>query len=231
MAYQVALLNFEGPLDLLLQLIERSDLEITEISLSQVTGQYLTYTKQLPALEPTELNQFLELAARLIYLKSLALLPLQQSNEMTEDVADLTQQLQQYRTYQNAGRHLDGLLRQNRFSKTREITQVLPAHKLPMPNITTTLLEQSFANALANLPKTGVHPVHTIGITLIEMTERICSWLRDSNGTTPLGQFLARLTSRTELVVAFIALLELARNKTISVSQDNLFGDIIITTT
>ena len=138
--YTVALLNFEGPLDLLLQLIERSDMEITDVSLSDITSQYLTYISELPALGAIELNQFLELASRLIYLKSIALLPMAPTQEIDEDISDLTEQLAQYQNYQAAANYLKHLISRASRSWPREATPVLPPNNLPLPNINITQL-------------------------------------------------------------------------------------------
>ena len=228
MTYQVALLNFEGPLDLLLQLIERSDLEITQIPLADVTSQYLDYIGQLPLLNPTELNQFLELASRLIYLKSLALLPVQAEVENDEDLTDLAEQLEQYRHYQKATRYLEQLLKGHERSWTRETSPVLPPDKLPLPTITLPHLEKAFNDAVASLPKIETTREPMEAVSLEEMTNRIQDWLEQSEEAIALEQLFARMQTRTELVVAFIALLELTRLQTISVSQGQQFGAIII---
>ncbi len=227
--YQVALLNFEGPLDLLLQLIERSDMEITEVSLSDITTQYLQYIAVLPALGAGELNQFLELASRLIYLKSVALLPLEPSSVLSEEMADLTEQLAQYRKYQSASRYLEQLIRNGGRTWTREVTSSLPPSKIPFPNISPAQLQDVFNKALVNLPEESViAPTRHQTITMAEMTALIMAWLSQQNPAASLSRFIEGLTSRSELVVAFMALLELIRQQTIRVSQDSVFGDIMI---
>lgn len=227
MPYQVALLNFEGPLDLLLQLIEKSDLEITDITISEVTSQYLTYIEQLPSINPIELNQFLDLAARLIYLKSVALLPSSASSEDLEDFTDLAEQLEQYRHYQKATQYLDQLLKQSHRSWPREAQTELPPHKLPLPNVTMQALERAFADCLAALP-TPQPMSQASSISLEEMTKRMKVWLSSQSSGARLTEFIRTLADRLELTVAFIALLELVRQHMVGVSQDQLYGDIII---
>lgn len=228
MAYQVALLNFEGPLDLLLQLIERSDLEITQISLSEVTSQYLSYLDQLPALSPQELNQFLELATRLIYLKSVALLPGESTEELDEGLSQLAEQLEQYRHYQKATLYLEQILKTPAHSWPRNVAVSLPVDKLPLPTVSLSNLEEAFSAAIAKLAPVSTVTAGVQSISLVEMTSRLIAWIESQPASPSLKQFLATLASRNELVVAFIGILELVRTRVLDVSQGGVFDDIIL---
>jgi segregation and condensation protein A len=226
--YTVALLNFEGPLDLLLQLIERSDMEITEISLSDITSQYLQYIAELPALGTTELNQFLELASRLIYLKSIALLPLTPTQEIDSEISELTDQLAQYQNYQVAANYLKQLISRGGRSWPRQATPILPLKKLPMPNVNTKQLQEYFTKVMANLPESPPETTYSQEITLTEMSNYLSSWLAKQSKPTPLTIFLQPFKKRQELIVSFMALLELIRLGDIIVSQEKIFGDILV---
>ena len=104
MPYTIKIQKFEGPLDLLLQLIEQEELDITEISLAHITEQYLEYLATIEELYPDELADFLVVATKLLLIKSHMLLP-----ELTledEDEESLTRQLQLYKKYVEAARRL-----------------------------------------------------------------------------------------------------------------------------
>ena len=95
---KIRISNFEGPLDLLLQLIEKEELDITEVSLLQVTEQYLDYLEKVEDKKPDELADFLLIAAKLLYIKSRVLLPELEMDE-EENATDLAVQLKMYKKY------------------------------------------------------------------------------------------------------------------------------------
>ncbi|MBW3538022.1 segregation/condensation protein A [Candidatus Parcubacteria bacterium] len=230
MPYQVALLNFEGPLDLLLQLIERSELEITQISLADVTEQYLEYIERLNRLDPEELNRFLELASRLVYIKSLALLPGTADRVDETEISELAEQLAEYRRYQKATEYLKRLLAEGRRSWSRPpeaaARDAVAAGELPAPpNLELEPLRRAFAAALAKLPPAATDATLGRTVSLTEMTERIRRWARPGRATG-LGQLLRTAADRMEVLVLFLALLELVKSGHIRVSQSGQFDDI-----
>ena len=108
--FQLRLPVFEGPLDLLLYLIEREELDITAVSLVQVTGQYLSHLRSGEQIDADALAEFIVIGARLIYLKSRALLPQPQADEEVEELGeDLVQRLREYRRFKEAAGHLKEL--------------------------------------------------------------------------------------------------------------------------
>src|SRR6266576_329653 len=106
MTHTVAVGEFEGPLGVLLELVERNRLEVTAISVSQITEDYLDRIKQLGDRPPEELADFLQLGARLLYIKSLALLPADSAAEQGEELTQLSLELEEYRRIQLAAREL-----------------------------------------------------------------------------------------------------------------------------
>jgi segregation and condensation protein A len=225
MSYNVALLNFEGPLHLLLQLIEQSELAITEISLAEVTGQYLEYVNQLHNLDPAELNQFIDLAARLIHIKSQALLPTLAAPELEEDISELTAQLAEYQRYQKATEYLNRLLKSNATSWSRPATVAVP-ERMPLPTIQLPDLQQAFNEAMARLPEAVEAEYVPPAVTIEQMMDHITASVRQRQ--TSVKELLAGLTSRVEAVVMFLGLLELIRHKTVSVAQETPFSDIMV---
>jgi segregation and condensation protein A len=227
MSYQVALLNFEGPLDLLLQLIERSEVEITEISLASVTEQYLQHIGQLSNLDPLELNQFVELAAKLMYIKSLALLPSMESEEAEQEISELAEQLERYRHYQKATNYLNQLLRAPKRSWHREQKVSLPPDKLPDPTIDLETLNQFFQSAIARLPVNDETNLEA-EVSIDQMIERIRSYVHQTVPAS-LSHLLRTAKTRMEALVLFLALLELIKEGTLAVEQHNQFDDIVMT--
>ncbi len=121
MAYHFRLEKFEGPLDLLLSLIEKEKLDITQVSLAQVADQYLAYIRDEESLSLENLSAFLTIAARLILIKSRALLPvLDFSDEEEEAMEDLEYQLKAYRLFREASQALGTMFLQSRGAWARE---------------------------------------------------------------------------------------------------------------
>src|SRR3989338_9232980 len=139
--------QFEGPLDLLLQLIEEEKLEVTTVSLAQVTEQYITVLNQRAkeTVRPEELADFLVIAARLLLIKSRALLPFLHWGEEDEG-EELTQQLKIYREYLQATKVVAGLISKKNFSFARQ--KLLVTHDVefsPPPALTGHTLAKTFA--------------------------------------------------------------------------------------
>jgi segregation and condensation protein A len=225
LAYQVRVINFEGPLDLLLQLVERSQLEITEISLTSVTEQYLGYLDQIEEHEPADLGQFIELAARLMYIKSLALLPDHELDQEPEVIA-LREELADYQRYRDAAGQLDRLLRNNQTSYSRRQATQLAPQDLPLPDLTVTELANVFTAVLQKLPPASQTTKLATKVSLEEMMNQLLEHAAEPGAN--LQSFLEQRHDRQEIVVAFLALLELTKAGRLSVRQDKQFGDMIL---
>lgn len=117
-AYAVTLDSFQEPLDLLLQLIEQQELEITQISLAHVADQYMQYISTHPAIPPDEIADFLVVASKLILIKSKALLPTLDIED--EDAVDLAKQLKMYKQFIDASKHIEVLIARKAFTYTRD---------------------------------------------------------------------------------------------------------------
>lgn len=230
MSYQVEITQFNGPLDLLLQLIERSQLEVTGIALADITNQYLAYLSELENLEPDELNWFIDLASRLMYLKSLALLPTVQGVDPELEIQDLSRQLVEYGRYQLAARHLSDRFTAGLRSWERPVSQALPIDSLPLPPLEWNKLEQAFRTALAKLPLPSDTPsLKPPSISLSDMSDRLRVVLQ-TNSSIQLSRLQASVTNRQEMIVMFLAILELVRSGFITVMQTLQYDDILLTT-
>src|SRR3989338_8740737 len=115
--YQVSSEKFNGPLDLLLRLIEEQKMTITEISIAKVTDEYLQELEKIQDQDPEELSDFLVLAARLLYLKSKVLLPYLAEEE---EVDDLEKQLKLYKEFVEASKKIAAMIKEQRFAFSRE---------------------------------------------------------------------------------------------------------------
>jgi segregation and condensation protein A len=232
--YQVQLPAFKGPLDLLLHLIEQQELDITTIALAQVTDQYLAYLQLLQETRPDDLTAFLTVAARLLLLKSRALLPQPPKElEETEEVGeDLVRQLREYRQFRQMAQFL-----QDRDENTMHMfPRELPISKLvagwqPKADLSGTTLDDLTAALTALLEEQEDQdagfavPLQTV--TINSRIARIRASLRTQQKLT-FESLLDDKSSIVEIIVTLLALLEMIRDGQVSVRQETLFGDILI---
>ncbi|MBI2411444.1 MAG: segregation/condensation protein A [Candidatus Kerfeldbacteria bacterium] len=222
--------NFTGPLDLLLQLIEEDQLEITEVSLASVTEQFLAYLEEVEERLPEELADFLVVATKLLLLKSRALLPYLQIED-EEDPGELAAQLRMYKKYAEATVGIEELIGRKQFlyaKKTprEKFTQVV-FH--PPQDISTEHLRTFFVDILSRLepvvriPKAAIEKVMSLREKLAQVRNLI-----EKNITMSFDQLLADNRDRGEVVVTFLALLELVKQQTIVVEQDQSFKQMRI---
>jgi segregation and condensation protein A len=231
--YQVQLPVFEGPLDLLLHLIEREELDITRVALAQVTDQYLVHIAILKEIEAEFLTDFLVVAAKLLYIKSQALLPKPPpslAEEDEEDIGDqLAHQLRVYKQFKTVAetlrqREVDGL---RSFVRTALPPKLEP--KLSLGEVTVEDLVAAVRQALAVRaadPDVG-EVVSPMTVTIGEQMELIREELTHLRPISFRG-LLRRAATRLEVIVTFLAVLELMKQYVIDVRQDALFGDIVI---
>ena len=227
--YTIATAVYEGPLDLLLQLIERAELDITKLSLAQVTDQYLEYIHNLPELAADEVSAFLVIAAKLLQIKSEALLPRPPIREPGEEDPGeaLARQLIIYKRY----REIAGILYQREEAGLRTYLRVAPPPKLEGTFDLTGISIEDIAAAAqeiftdlsrADALKTVVPPSR---VTIREKISLITDSLRHQKYVS-FRSLINHENSRLEIVVTFLAVLELIKRHLVRVSQDGLFGDI-----
>lgn len=231
MPYQVKLAVFEGPLDLLLQLIERQELDITKVALAQVADQYLEYISLLPEVDPAILADFLVIAARLLLIKSLALLPKPpvEEEEPQEDDGDaLAKQLAEYKRFKEAA----GFLRGREEAAMRCYVRSAPPPKvgssLRQGEISLADLTAAFRSVLARLAQE--EPQATVAPLIFSITDKIALILKalTKQGRASFQALLAQATCKVEAIVTFLALLELLKNGQVMAYQESTFGEIII---
>jgi len=228
-AFQIKLPVFEGPLDLLLYLIEREQLDITAVSLVQVTDQYLAYLRSGEEIDSYALAEFIAIGAKLIYLKSRALLPRPQPlEEGEEDLGDdLVRRLRDYRRFKEAA----GWLKELEASGLRAYPRLAPVTGVPVPTgldgVTVDLLLQIIQEVLSKQPEESVEEVivHRTEYTVEDKIEALSSLIKKSKRIS-FRRFIEACHSRLEVIVAFLAVLELIKGLRLLAEQDVLFGDI-----
>lgn len=248
-AYPVRLPIFEGPLDLLLHLIEREELDITEVSLVAVTDQYVQAIENLEEIEPGALADFLVIAARLLYLKSRSLLPKPRPPEDEDEEADadaLIRQLLEYRQFKAVAEGLRlreeaGLRAFVRLGFRQAQPKPPPQfeRKLDLGDVHVDLLAAAVHKALRRIPSAAPKPrVHTYPITVAEQIELVRKRVQAvqvragaaSARHSPLRfvDLLSESKTRIEIVVTFLAVLELIKQREIVAEQEGIFGEIVL---
>ena len=231
-SYRVALPVFEGPLDLLLHLIEREELDITQVSLAQVTNQYLEYLSHLSERDPDNLADFLVVAAKLLLIKSRVLLPQPPSSISAEDEdvgQDLIQQLIEYKRFKEAARWLKQLDEQGLHSYIRLAGVPTLDRVVDLGEVTLDDLLAAVRDVLAiKPPEISVNgAVAPITVTIADQMDLITR--KTARGrSVSFRRLLERATTRIEVIVTLLALLEMVKQLRVTMSQDRQFGDIQI---
>lgn len=222
--------KFEGPLDLLLSLIEEQKLDITQIALAQVTEQFLQYIRTLEQIEPTSLSDYLSIAAKLLVIKSKAILPtLEIDDEEEEAGADLEMRLILYKQYKEAAKALKIFDVKGNQSFTRTLVFSERVSFFPDPTVTTTELFNainkvvSSLKELDNLPKAKIKEA----ISIQEKIDHL-QILLSSQIETKMSTLISQAKNKSEVVITFLALLELIKQRILIVDQETLFTDITI---
>lgn len=229
--HKVKIEQFEGPLDLLLQLIEQEKMEITKVSLAAVTEQYIQTLNQIPReqIKTEDLADFLVVAARLLLIKSRALLPFLHWDDEDEG-EELTQQLKIYKEYLEASKMIAAMIAKKRFSFSRQ--KLLTGKEIefaPPPKLTAPVLAKTFAEILRALEPLLLLPTEVIRKT-INIQEKIAQIREKIYGqiSTRFSDILREAKDKTEVIVSFLALLELMKQRVIIVKQNKTFEDILI---
>lgn len=255
-AYEVRLPAFQGPVALLLHLIEREEMEISEVSLVAVTDQYLHTISQLEALEAAALAGFLDVASRLLYIKSNRILPrplLEEEDE--EDAGDaLVRHLMEYRLFKQAANSLreradmghrafvrPATPAANASRSTRLHSEALTGTEAPWTRLSgadLSGLQAALKRALERIPVEAPAPaVRLYTVTVAEQIEHIRSHVRlvygqasrsASKAGITFSDLLSETYSRIEVIVTFLAVLELFRLRELHVQQSGTFGEILL---
>lgn len=230
-AYRINTGVYEGPLDLLLDLIEKAELDITSLALAQVTDQYLEYLEQLEFKDPTEISYFLVMAARLLQIKSEALLPIPPTREPGEEDPGeaLAQQLILYKKFKELSQFFAWKEERRHTTFYHIAPDIKVEGILDLADVT---VEDLMEAARSILLHSGTRAFGDNVITLPRVTIRekigvIISAMREK-GSVSFSSILQDRSNRLEMVVTFLALLELVKQRVIDPKQDGLFAEIML---
>jgi segregation and condensation protein A len=232
--YTIELPNFAGPLDLLLSLIEKEELDITKISLARVTDQYLAHLDILQQVSPDDLTDFLVVAAKLLLIKSEVLLPRPPPSiieEEEEDAGDeLARQLRLYKQFKEVATHLREKEEQGQRNIIR-LTYIPPKiePKLQPGDLSLEQLLQAAINVLTiKAPEPGVDEVVSREVVTIGQQMTHIRQTLQAQQEVSFEGLLSGKRDRLEVIVTLLAVLELIKRRVIKVRQINPFSDLII---
>jgi len=230
--YKVKLEVFEGPLDLLLYLIKKDEVDIYEISIERITGQYLEFMDAFKVLDLDVAGEFVVMAANLIYIKSRALLPahVQPPEEEAEEADprwDLIRQLVEYKKFKDAAAQLSQreLDQSNLFSRLPDDPSAVVER--PLGDVSVFDLITAFNNVLKRIAHKS-EDLREIFEENYTVSDKIDLIMKMMSSGVPLKfmELFSDAASRAEIVVTFLALLELIRLKQLKAIQDEPFGEI-----
>ena len=231
MTTRVQLEIFEGPLDLLLHLIKKNEVSITDIPIATITEQYLATLEVMQTFNLDVAGEFLVMAATLIHIKSRMLLPMADDEDDEEEGTDprqeLVRRLLEYQRFKDAA---DQLERRELLTRDVFVRSVAPAEEIPAPGfreVSVFELLTALKRVLDRLPKDVVHEVMLEKITMREKMTILLDQLR-TQGKILFESLFAEVTTRMEVVVTFLAMLELVKVRAIRIFQEEATGPIQI---
>ncbi len=222
--------NYDGPLDILWALIKKSKIDITEISISEITEQYIQFIKNMEELNVRVATEFIWMASELLYYKSRSLLP-------TGDIEDeyfvpplppeLIAKLLEFKKYQNASKSLNDKYesQDNSFTRTNKLEEFLGKEEYIDASLFDLL--KAFAEILETEPTVELEEIVFDEILVSDRIEFISELLKENEFIRFLDIF-SEIPTRPEVVASFLAVLEMAKTKLIKIVQHKTFGDIRI---
>lgn len=228
--------RYEGPLDLLLDLIRKQEIDITDIPIAAITSQYLQYMEQAREMDVDLSSEFIYMAATLIHIKSRMLLPrdpaLEKEGETDEDPRrELVNRLLEHERFKNAAEMLQQkrLIEENVWSNP-QLKLFLPEDADPGLSVTLFDLVKAFGELLERAKNRPVYEVEAADVTVADMIRYVKDRFLEMPSEAPL--FILRVfeeqRTRRGMIVLFLAVLELVRMQAVTVAQKDLFGEIAL---
>ena len=224
---------FEGPLDLLLYLIRKNEIDIYHIPIQSITEQYLKYLDLLKILDLDIAGEFLAMAATLMQIKSRLLLPPEEREEVEEEEDDprweLVRQLLEYKRYKEIAGDLHRLEagQEDYFSRRGEELEVIPSSEIPLMKVPMFELLDAFSQVLSQTRQRQLAEFEPDNFTIEDGLNRVLNRLVKNDPLDFMDLFDLQ-ESRVRIVVIFLALLELIRRQVIQVIQEKTFARIMI---
>ena len=233
MAFQVHLKNFQGPMDLLLYFIRRDELDIYDIPIARITKKFIEVIEQWERLNMIVAGEFIDMASILMRIKAKILIPrpeFDEDGEIVDPRAELMQKLIDYKRYRDAAGMLKSLAEEKYHMLPRHFDQVVPAiqgeeveHLLQ--NVTLYDLARVFKKAMENRPVISQFELNREPVKLEQQKEIIFKFF-DGDGRLKFSNLLKHLKTRIEIIVTFLAILDLVRDGLCTLDQVDVFGDI-----
>jgi segregation and condensation protein A len=237
--YRIKLDVFEGPLDLLLHLVKKNEVEVTDVPTAAITEQYLGYLDMMEQLQLDVAGEYLVMAATLLLIKSRTLLPTSEGDDEEEELdprANLVRQLLEYQRYREAALELSErpLLNRDVFARpaldadSEELAELKVDDGPPRVRATVWDLFEAFRRVLQKAKEDeAVHEVELERVSLRDRARLLLSTLRTAR-CIDFENLFADGATRLEIVVTFLALLELVRLRAVTATQEERFGRIVI---
>lgn len=215
-------------MELLLELIEKEKLNVTELSLATVADEYLEHIRNSSNISLSNLAEFLSIASKLILIKSRALLPLLKfTDEEEEEIKDLTYQLEEYKKFKAASAKLQKMINLGRVCYSRLPFFGVRSVFYPPENINTFDLKKVFLEILADIPvlEKLQEEIVTEIVTLEDRINDMEVMLRQRVESS-FQEMVSEATNKVDVIVSFLAMLEMVKQRLIEVDQREIFQDI-----
>ncbi|MDD5644058.1 MAG: segregation/condensation protein A [bacterium] len=231
--YNVRLEVFEGPLDLLLYLIKKEEVDIYDIPVEKITKQYLEYLGLMKMLDLNIAGEFLVMASTLMYIKSMMLLPPEErvidEEEAIDPRADLVKQLLEYKQFKELADHLEEREKERINVFPRAASAVAGPDEAELSNVSIFDLISAFSDILRGAQQEDLREIFEDKFTVSDKISHITGILKN-NKNVKFTELFDKTANKGEIVVTFLAVLELIRLKAIKAVQRKHFADIFIET-
>ncbi|HJN98359.1 MAG TPA: segregation/condensation protein A [Candidatus Marinimicrobia bacterium] len=233
MSYQVKLENFEGPMDLLLYFIRRDELDIYDIPIGQITKDFVDMIEEWKRMNMLIAGEFIVMAASLMRVKAKMMIPrpeLDDEGVIIDPRTELMQQLIDYKRFRDAAEMLDSIAGERSHVVPRQFEQdikVLDGDEIGslLRDVTLYDLARVFKEAMENRPVMSQFELNREPIKLEQQKEFLFKYF-DGDGRLKFSTLLINLKTRLEIIVTFLAILDLVREGTCTLEQNDVFDDI-----
>jgi len=231
--YNIHLHNFEGPIDLLLYFIRRDELDIYDIPIAKITKEFVDTVEQWERIHLNVAGDFIVMASTLMRIKAKLLLPrpeIDDDGEIIDPRTELVQQLVEYKRFKNAAELLRNLSGERDQKFSRQIEPIIQIDESDieeniMLDVTLFDLARFFKSAMDNMPVVSQFELSREPVKLEQQKEFIFKYF-DGDGRLNFSTILDKLESRMEIVVTFLAILDLVREGICRLTQNEVFGDL-----
>jgi segregation and condensation protein A len=232
--YKIKLDHFEGPLDLLLFFIKRDELNIYDIPISRITGEFLEYVNLIKMLDLEVAGDFILMASTLMHIKVRMLLPreIDEKGEEIDPRAELVQALLEYKRYKEMSEEFSLLESEQRKLNFRgnfsaDEKEAPPEYDILLKNITVFDLAKAFKKVIEGLKEVPVHEIIKINVTIDQQIQYILDKLNEF-GELHFTSLVEGMMEKIRIVVTFVALLEMTKMGSIGIDESTEFNDFII---